>query len=114
LQKLTLVNPVTGLVGEYLQRQEEKACDDLAVSIVGHPELYAGMLTKSYRFAKEQPDPRTPDRLQVLPRLVGFKPLLSERVEHLFQAESIGRSMKQSRVVAWLVWAALFTLLFYS
>lgn len=112
LQKLTLINPTASLVGEYIHRQEEKACDELAISIIGKPELYAGMLTKSYRFAKEQAGRTALGRLQVLPRLVGFKPLLSERVEHLLNVPSIPQTWKQSRVVAWLVWAMLFWVLF--
>jgi Zn-dependent protease with chaperone function len=46
LQKLTLINPAASLVGEYLHRQEEKACDELAIAIVGQPEEFASMLTK--------------------------------------------------------------------
>ncbi|MGE5221077.1 MAG: M56 family metallopeptidase [Omnitrophica WOR_2 bacterium] len=113
LQKLTLINPAASLVGEYLHRQEEKACDELAVSIVGQPELYAEMLTSSYRFAKEQAGRTMLSRLHVLPRLVGFKPLLSERVEHLLQAQSTPEGWMPPRVVTWLVWTLLFWILFF-
>jgi len=114
LQKLTLINPVANLVREYLHRQEEKACDEVAVSIVGQPDMYAAMLTKSYRYAKEQSNPIPLSRLQGLPRLLGFKPLLSERIEHLLHPESQRMGWQASRIIVWVVWAALFGLLFFS
>ena len=114
LQTLTLIDPVAGLAGEYLHRQVEKACDELAVSVTGQPELYAGMLTKSYRFARQQAGRAAIGRLNVLPRLLGFKPLLSERVEHLLAPASSAAGWRQSRVTIWLVWAALVAVLFFS
>jgi Zn-dependent protease with chaperone function len=118
LQKLTLIDPVASLVGEYLHRQEEIACDELAISILGQPEVYAGMLTKSYRYALDKADGTAWGRLQVLPHLmgglVGPKPLLSARVEHLLSIESTSTSWMQSRLVAWLLLAVLILLFFYS
>ncbi len=114
LQKMTLINPVAGFLGEYMHRQEEKACDELAIAITGQPEVYAGMLTKSFRYAREQGNRNTTGRLQVLPRLAGFKPLLSERVEHLLDAIPSSRGWKQSRLVIWLVWAMIFSFLFFG
>lgn len=118
LNKLTLINPMFLLLGEYLRRQEEKACDELAVSILGQPEVYAGMLIKSYSFAKEQAGGSLLSRMQVLPRLassaIGFKPLLSERVENLLQPEAEQRKWKIPNLVAWLVWGVLFSLLFFN
>lgn len=118
LQKLTLFNPVASLVGEYLHRQEEMACDELAVSILGQPEVYASMLTRSYRYSREQADRTAQGRLQVLPRLVGgligSKPLLSQRVEHLLSIELTRKSWKQSRLVVWLAWAGLVLVIFYG
>ncbi len=111
LQKLTMINPLSGLVGHYLHRQEEKACDALAIAVTGEPELYAGMLTKSYRYASGQKEPGT-RHMQLLPRLVGFKPLLSERVEHILSAGTIAGLEKRSPVVFWLVWTILFAVLF--
>ncbi len=113
-QKLTLLNPVTALVGAYLHRQEEKACDELAVSILGQPEIFAGMLTKSYRYARENLEQKVPVRLQVLPRLVGFRPLLSERVEQLLRPGMRLNDWRQSRLLIWAAWAALFALMFSS
>lgn len=114
LHKLTLLNPLAGLVDHYLHRQEEKACDDLAITVTGQPELYAGMLTKSYRFASAQIGVATLRRWQPLPRLLGFKPLLSERVEHILSAGANSGIEKSSPVIFWLVWALLFSILFLS
>lgn len=114
LQFLTLLNPAASLAGEYLHRQEEEACDDLAVSVVGQPELYAGMLTKSYRFARQHAGRALTARLNMLPRLVGFRPLLSERVERLLAPQSASVRPTPSPVIVWLIWAALAALLFFS
>jgi Zn-dependent protease with chaperone function len=114
LQKLTLFNPLASLVGEYLQRQEEKACDAMAVAVVGDPETYAGMLTRCFRFAREQARRGITSQLHGLPRLVGFKPLLSERVEYLLRPAPNPAGWKQSRVVIWLVWAVLVAVLFFT
>jgi len=129
LQKLTLLNPLTGLMSHYLHRQEEKACDDLAIKAIaaiepvtgeaalpatGQPELYAEMLTKCYRYASQQKEPVTLGGWQPLPRLLGFRPLLSERVEHILAVGDASGEQKHSPVVFWLVWAALFGLLFFS
>ncbi len=118
LQMITPISPIASLVGEYLHRKEEMACDELAVSILGQPEVYANMLTKSYRYAREQRNHAALGRLQVFPRLVGglvsSKPLLSERVERLLSLESTPASWKQSRLVAWVAWALLVLLIFYS
>jgi Zn-dependent protease with chaperone function len=112
LQKLTLINPVTSLMAESLHRQEEKACDELAVSLVGQPEVYAGMLTKSYRFAKEHSAHVSGGKLDLLPRLVGFRPLLTERVEHLLSMETKETWQAQLPLMLWLVWGTLFSALF--
>jgi beta-lactamase regulating signal transducer with metallopeptidase domain len=114
LQKLTLIVPMAGLVGEYLRHQEERACDELAVSIVEQPGQYAGMLTKSFRFARGQPGQRIKDWLQILPRLVGFKPLLSERVEQLVGPRPAAAGWKQSRPIIWIVWTVLLVFLFFN
>jgi Zn-dependent protease with chaperone function len=114
LQKLTLIHPVAGLAGMYLHLQEEKACDDLAVSIVGQPEVYAEMLIKSYRFARQQAHPTMISNLNLLPRLLGFKPTLSERIEHLFNTTTTLKRARPLRVIDWLVWATLLVILFIA
>ncbi len=111
LQTLTWIDPVANFTGEYLKRQEEKACDALAVSILGQPETYAGMLMKSYRYAKGHPGKSNIDRLQVLPRLVGFKPLLADRVESLLFED---KTLTTSPLIVWLVWGFLLAILFFN
>jgi Zn-dependent protease with chaperone function len=114
LQKMAWMVPAAGVVGGYLHRQEETTCDELAVRITGQPpDAYAGMLTKSYRFARGESNPRLNAWLQVLPRLVGFKPLLSERVEHLVGPESIGGAWRSSPWLVWTVWIILLALLLF-
>ncbi len=114
LQKISLLSPLAALVSHYLHRQEEKACDDLAVALAGQPEIYAGMLTKSFRFASQQKGKAALRRWQPLPRLLGFKPLLSERVEHILSGDARPACGKSSRAVFWLAWGLLFILLFFS
>jgi Zn-dependent protease with chaperone function len=114
LQKLTLIDPPASLVEAYLHRQEEKACDDLAVAVVGQPEVYAGMLTQCYRFAREQRQSGLPGRLAGLPRLLGVKPLLSERVEHLLAPQPARSGWRQSPLAVWAMWILIFSVLFFN
>ncbi len=113
LQFLTLLDPVAALAGEYLHRQEEIACDDLAVSVVKRPEAFASMLTKAYRFARQHAPGKLSARLRVLPQLVGFRPLLSERVERLLAPQAPSARRALSPVVVWLVWGCLVAVLFF-
>ena len=50
LRILALVSPVALLLADELSRAEEKACDDLAVRMLGMPEVYAGMLIRATNF----------------------------------------------------------------
>ncbi len=111
LQVLTLMSPLAGMAGEYLHREEEKACDALAVALTGQPACYAGMLTKSYRFAR-QPARRSAAWLELMPRLAGFRPLLSERVEHLLAPARSAPPRPQ--VLSAAVWLALAAVLFFN
>lgn len=112
LQQMTWIVPLAGAVGEYLHHLEEKACDGVAVSIVGEPRQYAGMLTKCFRFSRESPSRRIRDWLQVLPRLIGFKPLLSERVEELVDPKDALWGRMPPRWLVWTAWAALLYIFF--
>ena len=114
LQRLTWISPVAGLLGTYLHRQEENACDQLAVAVVGQPEVYAKMLMKSYRYSRGISSTSNWSQLPVLPRLLGFKPLLSERVEHLLQSTPNPQGWKQSRWVIRSVWIILLSILFFN
>ncbi len=80
LRRILPVNPVAGLVATTLAREEEKACDDMAVAALGKPGAFAEMLAKSYRFALVQAGPLG-GHLHIMPRLVGMRPAITERVE---------------------------------
>lgn len=112
LRPLALVSPVALLLADSLHKEEEKACDDLAVRILGMPETYAGMLLKSYTFAHQGTGQRT--RLPVLPQLLGYKPFLSERIERLVNPSPLKSRWFQSRLVTWPFWVLLLYLLFFA
>ncbi|MGB7538754.1 MAG: M56 family metallopeptidase [Anaerolineales bacterium] len=113
LLKMAWMIPTAFIVGESLRRQEETACDDLAVSIVGRPDCYSGMLTKCYRFARGEIPPRMGAWMEAMPRLIGYKPLLTERVEHLVGsgAGQVGR--KPPVWLVWTVWVVLLAVLLF-
>jgi Zn-dependent protease with chaperone function len=115
LQKMAWMVPTASVVGEHLRRQEETACDGLAVAIAGSsPDVYAGMLTKSFRFTRGELRPAVDAWLQALPRLVGYKPLLSERVERLVGPASAREGWRPPRFLIWVVWAILLEILLFS
>ncbi len=84
LRRVLPVSPIAGLLATRLNHEEELACDDAAVSVLGNPEAFASMLVKSYRFTAAQ-RPRYATSLQWVPRLLGNKAGVSERVERLVQ-----------------------------
>jgi len=114
VRRLALVFPVAGLGARYLQREEEKACDDMVVSILGQPEAYAQLLLKCYRFALEQRQSSSSEKLATLPQLLGWKPLLSERVEHLLHEPPRPCAWLQRPLVIWTAWVATFYLLYFA
>lgn len=109
--KLELVSPAALLSAEYLHREEEKACDEVAAGLLASPADYAEMLTECYRFASQK-DRLDASRLAVLPRLLGFKPLLSERVEHVLNSGQARNAWYPPRGLLLLVWAGAYLLLF--
>jgi Zn-dependent protease with chaperone function len=111
LGKLELVSPSAILSAVYLRREEEKACDEIAAGLLASPEDYAALLTKCYRFASQKNQVESA-RLAVLPRLLGLKPLLSERVEYLLNSAVIGSNWRPPRYVMFMAWALVWVLLF--
>lgn len=111
LRKLAVVSPVAALVSAHIHREEEKACDDMAVRITGDRETYADMLLKSYRYALAQ-DRSLARHLAFLPQLLGRRPALSERVERLLHdpAPAAGRPLQV--LLTLLLWVAASTLIF--
>ncbi len=109
MQYIASVSPIAQLISGQLEREEEKACDDMAVTALGNSEPYTEMLLKSYRFAAGQKSPLS-GRLQVLPQLLGVRPIFTERVERLVQETSPQRSFVIQFFAMCLVWVVSFTL----
>ncbi len=104
------LNPFAGVIAAQLHREEEKACDDVAVDVFGDSDAYAGMLLRSYRFAAAAAGPLS-SKLQFVPQLLGVRPMLSERVEHLM-ARDASRSSATQRLAFAGTWIALISLFF--
>jgi len=111
VQKIAVANPMATIMASQLLSEEEKACDDLAVAATGDAESYAGMLLKAYRFA--HPARRTgAHTLHYLPQLLGFKPMLTERVERLMGDAPPGAGMGLQYAGFAVLWAAVIVLFF--
>lgn len=105
------VMPAAALMGAQLRREEEKACDKMALAAVGGPEIYAEMLLKSYRFAVEQAGPIV-GKLRYVPQLLGLKPMLSERIERVLHSRSPMRRLWLQGAGTWGVWVGIYLLFF--
>ncbi len=108
---LTPVSPIAGLVVAQLEREEEKACDDMAVTVLGKPEVYADMLLGSYRFSTGQANPLA-GRMKAYPQLLGFKPMLTERVERLLRPDEPQGNLRLQLVTTCIVSIGAFILFF--
>jgi beta-lactamase regulating signal transducer with metallopeptidase domain len=111
LRKMATVSPAAGLVMTQINREEEKACDDMAVKITGELEVYTDMLLKSYRYALAHQRP-VESRLDVIPRLLGAKPMLTERVERLLHPQPPASSQWLQYTLACILWLGLSAVLF--
>lgn len=109
LRKLSLISPIAGLIAISIDREEEKACDEMAVSVLGQPDVYAEMLLKSYRFAQQLP-PTGIGSLHMVPQLLGLQPGLTTRIERLVQPQSPLANARQQTAVACLLWGILYIL----
>jgi len=49
VRSLSIVNPLAGLMSRQLELEEEGACDDVGVAVVGDSQAYASMLLDGYR-----------------------------------------------------------------
>ena len=111
LRRLVLISPAAAIVAAYLNREEEMACDDIAVGVIGQPDVYAETLLKSYRFAQAQSAPMA--RLaRPLPQLLGVKAQLSTRIERLVQKPASNRDSRTQYVLACFLWFGLVLLFF--
>ncbi len=111
VQSLAVANPMATIMAAQLLGEEEKACDDLAVAATGDAESYAGMLLKAYRFAHPRRG-TVVNTLHYLPSLLGFKPMLTERVERLVHDAPPGADMGRQYAAFAVLWAALVVLFF--
>lgn len=111
LRRLVVISPAALLVLAQLNREEELVCDDIAIGVIGQPELYAETLIKSYRFARTQP--RLGHRfLRPLPQFLGYKTGLSERVERLVQLPPKAQNSRYQYLLACSLWFGLIVLFF--
>ena len=111
LRKMAMISPTAGLVTTQINREEEKACDEMAVKVAGEPEIYTDMLLKSYRYALAHTRP-VEGKLRLLPRLLGSKPMLTERVEHLLHPRPAASGQWQQYILACFLWIGLSAVFF--
>ncbi len=102
---------MAGLVVTNINREEEKAADEMAVKVMGQPEAYTDMLLKSYRYALNHARP-VEGKLQLLPRLLGYKPMLTERVEGLLHPSPVSVPQFLQYVLTCMLWVGLSVVLF--
>lgn len=113
VNNLSPMSPIAQLVAKQLKREEEKACDDMAIASLGKPEVYAGMLLKSYRFATKMGSPFA-NQLQALPQLLGFKPDFTERVERLLAGDPPQKNLWLQSVVSCALSVGAYALFFVT
>lgn len=111
LQKLAVVSPVAGLVIADVSREEERACDEMAVRVTHDAEGYAETLLKTYRYAKEQGNPLV-KTLQGVPGLLGRRSLLRARIEHILSPAPSSDGQNVQSLYTCLLWIASSALFF--
>ena len=111
LRRLVVISPAAALVSAQLNREEEMACDDIAIGVVGQPDVYAETLVKSYRFAQTQPG-MIGRFVQPLPQLLGYKAGVSERVERLVKMQPEAVNSRYQYLLACSLWFGLIILFF--
>jgi len=114
LRTLILVSPIAFLLSNYYHREEEKACDDLAVTMLNQPEGYAGMLLKSYQFARRQGRTSWLNAQPFLPGLLDSKPFISERVERVLKPRLHPNHQVWLQAACFVIWVALVYFLFLT
>lgn len=78
-------NPVVILIYNYLLKEKEKNCDDLAISVTGQPAIFADMLLKVHRLMQDNLNSRNILANTIMQSLVGSSSLFSERVERIIR-----------------------------
>ncbi len=100
------VAPLAGLLAAQLQHEEEKACDDMAIAVLGDRDVFASMLLKSYRYASQEARPLW-QGLQGIRPLLGLKPRFSERVERLTRSEDLQDHLWRQRCAVCILWVGV-------
>ncbi|HJO05701.1 MAG TPA: M56 family metallopeptidase [Acidobacteriota bacterium] len=111
VRAVTMINPVAALMAVQLHREEEKACDDIAVAATGNADRYAATLLECYRYANESTGLMA-GRLQHVPQLLGVRPMLSERIERLVSGRGPAENLSRQLISFALLWTLLWVLVF--
>jgi len=110
VRSLAVLNPLAGLMSRQLELEEERACDDVAVAVVGDAQAYANVLLDGYRFARSEARATLPS-LHYATRLIGMRPAISERIERVLDDEP--RLGQRAEIGAFLcIWALLIGVFF--
>ena len=100
------VSPIAGLLSGHLKREEEKACDDMAITALGKSASYPEMPLKSYRFAARQKT-QFSSQVQAASQLLGGKPNISERIERLLAVTTPQRNLGLQFCMMGFAWLGL-------
>lgn len=109
VRRFTAVSPFALAVAGQLAREEEQACDDVAVAATGDPGSYADMLLAGYRYASGRPAARVP---ATVPGLLGARSELARRIERQVAERPPSAGLRAQRVGFWLLWCVLVPVLF--
>jgi Zn-dependent protease with chaperone function len=88
-------SPAAALIGPLLDREEELACDELAVRVTGQPTALASALLKAHRLQRSASPILAP-----VGQLLGRSGLLKSRVERLAVTEPMSAVPSMQRVAA--------------
>ncbi len=77
------MSPAAALIGPLLDREEELACDELAVRVTHDPSALVGAIVKAQRFRRSIRPVRAP-----VGQLLGRRGLLDDRVQRLIADEA--------------------------
>lgn len=88
-------SPAAALIGPLLDREEELACDELAMRVTGQPSALASALLKAHRLRRSALPVPAP-----VVQLLGRSGLLKHRVERLAVADASSAANSLPRVAA--------------
>ncbi len=108
VRAMSAANPFGALIAAQLHREEEKACDDIAVDVLSNRDDYADMLIRVYRLGRSS---AANPSLRYAHQLLGTGPMFSERIEHLLARDDTSASSWE-RVAFGAVWIVLLAVFF--